>query len=206
MNIRIGIIAIQGNVEEHITAMQKALKQVHRKAEIVKIKHSGLVPACDVVILPGGESTTLGRLMEREGRASEVRQVARAGVPVMGTCAGLVLLAKHGDRQVEKTRQPLLGLMDIRVNRNAFGRQKDSFECPVDFKGFISPFNAVFIRAPAITECGSDVEILSKYSGLTVAARQKNMLALAFHPELTDDLRIHRYFLGMLTDPNDQGT
>lgn len=195
--MRIGIIAIQGNIEEHVNAMAKAAKKTGIDAGIVKIKHKGLVPACDALILPGGESTTLGRLMEREGIADEIRKVVRAGVPVMGTCAGLVLLARHGDKQVEKTKQPLLGLMDIRVNRNAFGRQRESFECPLDFKGLDSPFNAVFIRAPCITEYGSDVEVLSEYDGHIVAARQENMLALAFHPELTDDLRIHRYFLRM---------
>jgi 5'-phosphate synthase pdxT subunit len=196
--MRIGVIAIQGNVEEHVNAIKKALRQLNLEAEVIKIKHSGLVPVCDAIILPGGESTTLGRLMEREGIADEIKKVALAGVPVMGTCAGLVLLAKYGDMQVERTKQPLLGLMDIHVNRNAFGRQRESYECQVDFKGLGSPFNAVFIRAPAITGCGKDVEILSECSGLIVAAREKNMLALAFHPELTDDLRIHHYFLKMV--------
>ncbi|VVB91971.1 Pyridoxal 5'-phosphate synthase subunit PdxT [uncultured archaeon] len=196
--MRIGIIAIQGNVEEHVNAIKKALRQSNIEAEVIKIKHSGLVPVCDAIILPGGESTTLGRLMEREGIADEIKKAARAGVPVMGTCAGLVLLAKHGDKQVERTKQPLLGLMEIHVNRNAFGRQRESYECQVDFKGLGLPFNAVFIRAPAITGCGKDVEILSECNGLIVAAREKNMLALAFHPELTDDLRIHHYFLEMI--------
>ncbi|MGZ6237628.1 MAG: pyridoxal 5'-phosphate synthase glutaminase subunit PdxT [Syntrophales bacterium] len=196
--MRIGIIAIQGNVEEHVNAIKRALRQSNIEAEVIKIKHSGLVPVCDAIILPGGESTTLGRLMEREGIADEIKKAARTGVPVMGTCAGLVLLAKHGDKQVERTKQPLLGLMDIHVNRNAFGRQRESYECQVDFKGLGLPFNAVFIRAPAITGCGKDVEILSECNGLIVAAREKNMLALAFHPELTDDLRIHHYFLKMV--------
>ncbi len=196
--MRIGVIAIQGNVEEHVNAISRALRQSNLEAEVIKIKHSRLVPACDAIILPGGESTTLGRLMEREGIADEIKKIALAGVPVMGTCAGLVLLAKHGDKQVERTKQPLLGLMDIRVNRNAFGRQRESYECQVDFKGLDLPFNAVFIRAPAVIGCGENVEILSKCNGLIVAARQKNMLALAFHPELTDDLRIHHYFLKMI--------
>ena len=195
--MRIGVIAIQGNVEEHVNAMIKALREAKRNAEVIRIKHKGIVPTCDAIILPGGESTTLGRLMEREGISSEIKRAAHAGIPVMGTCAGLVLLAKQGDKQVEKTGQPLLSLMDIHVNRNAFGRQKESFEAQVNFKGMAAPFNAVFIRAPCITEAGKDVEILSTHSGFIVAARQKNMLALAFHPELTDDLRIHHYFLRM---------
>jgi len=196
--MRIGVIAIQGNVEEHVNALMKALEQAKLKAEVVKVKHKGIVPACDAIILPGGESTTLGRLMEREGIASEIKKAAHTGVPVMGTCAGLVLLAKHGDEQVEKTAQALLSLMNIHVNRNAFGRQRESFEVQVNFKGLTKPFNAVFIRAPCITEAGKDVEILSIYDDSIVAAREKNMLALAFHPELTDDLRIHHYFLKMI--------
>ncbi|MCX9024543.1 MAG: pyridoxal 5'-phosphate synthase glutaminase subunit PdxT [Candidatus Methanoperedens sp.] len=196
--MRIGVIAIQGNVEEHVEALKRALRQAKLDAEIVKIKHKGIVPECDALILPGGESTTLGRLMEREGISSEIRKASDSGIPVMGTCAGLVLLAKHGDEQVEKTKQSLLSLMDVRVNRNAFGRQKESFESPVDFKGLRYPFNAIFIRAPCITEVGKGVEILSSYGGHIVAARQKNLLALAFHPELTEDLRIHEYFLKMI--------
>lgn len=196
--MRIGVIAIQGNVEEHIDSLKSALKQANREAQILKIKHKGFVPSCDALIIPGGESTTLGRFMEREGIAREIRNAAQSGVAIMGTCAGLVLLAKHGDEQVDKTNQALLGLMDIKVNRNAFGRQKESFESMIDFVGFKEPFRALFIRAPCITDCGKDVEILSTYNGVIVAARQNNLLALAFHPELTDDPRIHHYFLKMI--------
>jgi 5'-phosphate synthase pdxT subunit len=196
--MRIGVIAIQGNVEEHIDSLRYALKQANREADIITIKHAGIVPTCDALIIPGGESTTLGRFMEREGIACEIRNAAQKGVAIMGTCAGLVLLAKHGDEQVEKTNQALLGLMDIKVNRNAFGRQKDSFESMIDFKGFNEQFRALFIRAPSIIDCGKGVEILSKYNGIIVAAKQKNLLALAFHPELTDDPRIHHYFLKMI--------
>ena len=196
--MRIGVIAIQGNVEEHVNAMKKALEEEGLNAEVIKIKHKAIVPTCDGLIIPGGESTTLGRLMKREGISDEIKKVAEAGIPIMGTCAGLVLLAKFGDEQVEKTRQPLLELMDIRVNRNAFGRQKESFELPLEIKGIGSAFNAVFIRAPCITDAGRDVEILSEYKGSIVAARQMNLLALAFHPELTNDRRIHQYFLKMI--------
>lgn len=193
--MRIGVIAIQGNVEEHINAIQYAADQ---PIEVIRIKHKGVVNGCDAIIIPGGESTTLGKLMEREGISSEIKIAATKGVPILGTCAGLVLLAKNGDRQVEKTKQPLLCLMDIRVNRNAFGRQKESFEVPLYFKGLDEPYNAVFIRAPCITECEKNVEILAEYKNVIVAARQGNVLALAFHPELTTDLRIHQYFLKMI--------
>lgn len=194
--MRIGVIAIQGNVEEHVNAMVKALKQSNVEGEVLKIKHKGTVPTCDAIILPGGESTTLGRLMDREGISEEIKEAARSGIPVMGTCAGLVLLAKEGGEQVHRTKQSLLGLMDIRVKRNAFGRQKESFEAFVDFSG--KPFNAVFIRAPYIEKCGKNVEIISRYNGFIVAARENNIIALAFHPELTDDMSIHHYFLEMI--------
>ncbi|MBU3965927.1 MAG: pyridoxal 5'-phosphate synthase glutaminase subunit PdxT [Euryarchaeota archaeon] len=196
--MRIGVIAIQGNVQEHVNAMKRALDMAGQEAEVIMIKHKGLVPTIDALILPGGESTTLGKLMEKEDISGEIKKVAHSGIPIMGTCAGLVLLAKNGDDQVKKTGQSLLSLMDITVNRNAFGRQKESFECRVDFKGLDSPFNAVFIRAPSITGLGECVEVLSEYKGVIIAARQKNMLALAFHPELTDDPRIHHYFLKMI--------
>jgi 5'-phosphate synthase pdxT subunit len=196
--MRIGVIAIQGNVEEHVESLRLALKQANREADIIKIKHAGSVPSCDAIIIPGGESTTLGRFMEREGIASEIRTAAQSGIAIMGTCAGLVLLAKHGDEQVERTNQALLGLMDIKVNRNAFGRQKESFESMIGFVGLKEPFRALFIRAPSIIDCGKGVEILSKYNGIIVAAKQNNLLALAFHPELTDDPRIHHYFLKMI--------
>lgn len=198
--MRIGVIAIQGNVEEHIIALENALREFNLIAEIIKIKHRGLVDSCDALVLPGGESTTLGRLLKKEGIAEEIKTAAHSGIPIMGTCAGLVLLAKYGDEQVKKTGQSLLELMDIHVNRNAFGRQRESFETLVCFNEFKEPFNAIFIRAPGITECGNDVEILSKYNDSIVAARQKNMLALAFHPELSDDYRIHHYFLKMILE------
>ncbi len=196
--MRIGIVAIQGNVEEHVYAMKQALKLANMKAEVVTFRHRGVVPLCDALVLPGGESTTLSKLMEKEGISSEIKSAVKSGIPIMGTCAGLVLLAKHGDKQVKNTKQSLLELMDIHVRRNAFGRQRESFEAEVEFKGLATPFNAVFIRAPVIEKCGNNVEILSRYRNYIVAARQDHMLALAFHPELTDDYRIHQYFLRMV--------
>ncbi|HJH31046.1 MAG TPA: pyridoxal 5'-phosphate synthase glutaminase subunit PdxT [Methanosarcinaceae archaeon] len=196
--MRIGVIAIQGAVSEHIYALGRALSERGEDAGIVPIKHSGVVPACDALVLPGGESTTLGSLLVREGIADEIKEAHAHGVPIMGTCAGLILLAKEGDPQVGKTRQGLLSLMDIRVNRNAFGRQRESFEASLDVLVLDSPYNAVFIRAPAIVEYGNGVTVLSKVDEFVVAAEQGNVLALAFHPELTDDLRLHQYFLDMV--------
>lgn len=196
--MRIGVIAIQGDVSEHVHAIDNALSERGESADIVEIKHSGIVPECDALILPGGESTTLGRLLLKEGISEEIKQAASAGIPIMGTCAGLILLAQRGDQQVAKTHQHLLGLMDTQVSRNAFGRQRESFETDLELPFLDSPYRAIFIRAPAIIDAGPDVEVLSNIDERVVAARQANVLALAFHPELTDDLRIHRYFLEMI--------
>nr|WP_237705863.1 pyridoxal 5'-phosphate synthase glutaminase subunit PdxT [Methanocella conradii] len=194
MSMKIGVIALQGNVEEHVEALSRVFR-----GEIVKIKHKGTVPSCDAIIIPGGESTTLCRLAWSEGIAQEIIERARQGMPIMGTCAGLILLASRGDDDVKKTRQKLLGLMDTTVDRNAFGRQRESFEAPLDVSCISGgPFNAVFIRAPAIVSAGKSVEALATLDGRIVAARQGNMLALAFHPELTDDARIHEYFMDIV--------
>ncbi len=193
--MKIGVIAIQGAVSEHVDVLKRALVKRGRDAEIVQIKHQGLVPECSGIVIPGGESTTLCRLLAREGIAEEIKDVAAKGIPVLGTCAGLIVLAKEGDEQIEKTRQELLGIMDIKVNRNAFGRQKDSFETELKVEILDSPFRGVFIRAPGIVNCGPEVSVFSTLDDLIVMAEQGNILALAFHPELTDDLRIHQYFL-----------
>jgi 5'-phosphate synthase pdxT subunit len=196
--MRIAVIAIQGNVEEHIESAHKAMEDMGIRGEVLPVRHSGTIPTCDAIILPGGESTTLGRLMAREGIDIEIKEAAAAGKPIMGTCAGLVLLAKDGGEQVKRTGQKLLGLMDISVDRNAFGGQRESFEIPLEISILDSPYNVVFIRAPVITRVGPDVEVLASFNDKIVAARQGNILGLAFHPELTDDLRIHCYFLGMV--------
>ncbi|ODV49499.1 MAG: glutamine amidotransferase [Methanohalophilus sp.] len=197
--MRIGIIAIQGDVSEHIDAVERALCERDIGGEVLEIRHEGIVPRCDAVILPGGESTTLGRLIEREGIAGEIQNAAKNGIPVLGTCAGLILVATRGDEQVHKTHQHLLGLMDVKVNRNAFGRQRESFEINLDLAFLDSPYTAIFIRAPAIMDAGPEVDVLSTINGRIVAARQNNVLALAFHPELTPDLRLHHYFLDMIS-------
>lgn len=192
--MRIGVIALQGNVEEHVDALSRVFG-----GEVVKIKHKGIVPSCDAIVIPGGESTTLCRLAWSEGIAQEVIARAHEGMPVLGTCAGLILLASRGDDEVRKTGQKLLGLMDTTVDRNAFGRQRESFEAPLELP-FIKdgPFEAVFIRAPAIVSAGDGVEVLARLDEFIVAARQGNIVALAFHPELTDDTRIHEYFMDIV--------
>ncbi|MBN2110659.1 MAG: pyridoxal 5'-phosphate synthase glutaminase subunit PdxT [Methanosarcinaceae archaeon] len=197
--MRIGVIAIQGDVSEHVEALERTLAGRGQVADIVTIRHKGIVPGCDALVLPGGESTTLGKLLIREGIAGEIQDIKNAGKPIMGTCAGLILLAKRGDEQVARTHQHLLGLMDTRVNRNAFGRQRESFETELGLPFLDTPYNAVFIRAPGIVDAGKDVTVLARIDDMIVAAEQGNVLALAFHPELTPDPRIHQYFLDKLS-------
>jgi len=205
--MKIGVIAIQGDVEEHIKALKATLAErgENENGEVIRIKHRGIVSSCDAIVIPGGESTTIGRLMEREGITEELRDAAEEGKPLLGTCAGMILLAKEGDEEVKKTGQPLLGLMDVRVKRNAFGRQRESFEAPLKMSIFDEPFPGVFIRAPCITHAADTVDVLAtldedddKMNKKIVAARQGNIMALAFHPELTGDRRIHHYFLDTL--------
>jgi len=178
MTTRIGIIAIQGDVEEHVRAMEEALAERGEKGEVVKIKHRGIVKSCDAIIIPGGESTTIGRLMGREGILPEIKEAAEWGKPILGTCAGMVLLAEEGDEEVAKTGQPLLGLMDVKVKRNAFGRQKESFEVLLKMSLFDEPFHAVFIRAPTITCAAENVDVLAsilfKLEGNSKIANMQN--------------------------------
>ncbi len=202
--MRVAVVGVQGDVEEHVIATELAMKKLGIDGEVVTTKKPGVVEKSDAVIIPGGESTTISKLIFREidGRsiAEEILDLAKEGKPVMGTCAGLILLSKRGDEQVEKTKTKLLGLLDVRVKRNAFGRQRESFQVPLEFRG-IGVVEAVFIRAPAIVEVGRGVDVLSTFEDYVVAARQENVLGLAFHPELNaefGDTRVHEYFLKLI--------
>jgi 5'-phosphate synthase pdxT subunit len=148
------------------------------------------------LVLPGGESTTIGHLMKEEGFFEPLTSLVKENLFVFGTCAGLVLVA----REVldGTTEQPHLGLMNIKVRRNAYGRQRESFEEDIEVKGFKKPYRAIFIRSPWIEEQGEEVEVLAEYQGRPVLARQKNILVSAFHPELSSDVRVHKFFLEMI--------
>lgn len=189
VEFKIGVIALQGDVSEHVAAMGRALGS---RGSVVQVRRAGIVPNCDGLVLPGGESTTLSRQLAKAGIDQEIKRAATSGVPVLATCAGLVLVSSviQGDSSVRP-----LGLMDTTIGRNVFGSQKESFEADLDVVGFDRPFRAVFIRAPAIVSVGEEVQVLAKVEENSVAARQKNVLCLAFHPELTEDLRFHRMFL-----------
>lgn len=186
--MKVGVLALQGAFREH----EQALKACG--CDTVQVKKAGQLEDIKGLIIPGGESTTIGKLLVDFDIMEPLRKKIEQGMPVFGTCAGMIVLAK----EIVGSNQPRLGVMDIVAKRNAFGRQVDSFEIPLKIAGFDSPFTGVFIRAPYLESVGSDVEVLAEVEGKIVFARQNNLLAAAFHPELTDDLRIHKYFLNMV--------
>ncbi|MFD1599166.1 pyridoxal 5'-phosphate synthase glutaminase subunit PdxT [Halobellus rarus] len=185
--VRAGVVAVQGDVSEHAAAIRRAGEAHGEDVEVIEIRQSGLVPDCDVLLLPGGESTAISRLLAREGIGAEIRAHVAAGKPVLATCAGLIVASRDANDE----RVDTLDLLDVTVDRNAFGRQVDSFEAPLDVAGFDEPFPAVFIRAPVIDEIGEEVEVLAEWDGRPVAVRDGPVVGTAFHPELTDDSRIH---------------
>lgn len=188
--MKVGVLALQGDVREH----ERALERVG--ATPVLVKHADQLDSVDAVILPGGESTTIGMLLDRFGLLEPVIERARAGMPLYGTCAGAILMARE-----TVGREPAphrLSLLDIAVERNAYGRQIDSFETDLDVAGFDGTFRAVFIRAPVISRVGEDVEVLATWDDKPVLIRQGHLLASTFHPEMTDDPRIHDLFVGMV--------
>jgi len=167
------------------------------EGQAVAVRRPEELSGLDCLVIPGGESTTISKLLNRFGLHDGIMEMARSGVPIMGTCAGCVLLAKEGDGEVLKTGTQQLGLMDMAVIRNAFGRQRESFEADVRVEGLHDPFPAVFIRAPVIDRVWGDCRPLSRYEGRIVMAAQKNMLAVSFHPELSGDTRIHEMLIQM---------
>jgi pyridoxal 5'-phosphate synthase pdxT subunit len=187
--MKVGVLALQGDFREHIGILQKL------GVEAVEVRLPSELKDLDGFIIPGGESTTINKMMRAYGFPEEIRKYARKGSPVFGTCAGLIVLAG----KIDGRKSGLLNLIDIDVKRNAYGRQVDSHEADVtiDFAGE-APYRAVFIRAPQIRKMGAGVKSLARYGGKTVLARQKNILICSFHPELTEDTRIHQYYLDMI--------
>lgn len=195
----IGVIGIQGAVSEHVSSMQKVLNETKTQTpgNVFVVKYKQDLKNADALILPGGESTTISRALNKSGLYDEiVKLIERNNLPIMGTCAGCVLLSKQ--LQEESKDIKLLNAMDMKVKRNAFGRQRESFEKKIKIDGFSEPYNAVFIRGPIIEKVWGDCKNLAEVDGHIVMAKQNNFLAISFHPELTDDLRIHKYFLKMI--------
>lgn len=187
---KIGVLDIQGSVEEHLAAVKKA------GALAVSVKTAGDLKKVDGLILPGGESTTIGKLLRKFGLRDAIINRAKKGMPIWGTCAGAILLAK---KIVGREKADTLELMDIEIKRNAYGRQVDSFETELvfDFGKNKRKIPAIFIRAPKIKSAGKRTKILAKYSDEIVAVCENNFLVTMFHPELTDDLSVHKYFIEM---------
>ncbi len=193
--MRIGVLALQGDFREHVETLRRL------GAEAKEIRLPSDLDDVDGVIIPGGESTTITRLLDRFGLREPLARKLREGLPAMGTCAGAIILAKHA----EGLDRPSLGVMDIDVRRNAFGRQVDSFEADVPFADLDQPFHAIFIRAPVIASVRSPARALAVLEdGTVVAAQQGSLIALAFHPELTADDRVHRYFLDLVAAAPDE--
>jgi 5'-phosphate synthase pdxT subunit len=190
VGVRIGVLDLQGDVSEHIGAFRRALADAGLSggSEVVPVRKAGQIPSLDGLVIPGGESTTISKLIDKNGMRAPILEF-KGGI--FATCAGLILLAQV----VPDPRVKPLGLLDIDVERNAFGRQKDSFEADLRVKGLDTPFHAVFIRAPVISRVGEGVEVLAEVDRAPVAVRQGKHLGLCFHPELSGDTRLHRLFL-----------
>ena len=186
---RIGVLAVQGNVREHAAMLRRL------GSDVVEVRNPGDLTGLDGLVIPGGESTAIGRLVRLYGLEEAIRRFTG---PVFGTCAGMILLARDAVDGVPG--QPLLGAVDIVVRRNGYGRQVASFEADVDVEPGDEPLRGVFIRAPRVEHVGPDVEVLAEHGGDPVLLRQGRFLVAAFHPELTDDTRVHERFLAMVRE------
>lgn len=196
--MKAGVVSVQGAAPEHLRAFQKAMQSMDIDGEAMFVRRKEDLEDVQCLALPGGESTTISKLLQRFDIFQRIVELAEEGVPIMGTCAGCILLAKEGGEEVKKSGTRLMGMMDMAVKRNAFGRQRESFEAPLEVKGLDRPFPAIFIRAPAITRVWRECEVYSSYEDYIVMARQDNLLGLSFHPELSGDTRIHELLLDMI--------
>jgi 5'-phosphate synthase pdxT subunit len=184
--MKTGVLALQGDVREHVAVLSST------GATAIEVRTQPQLADVDRLVIPGGESTTIGKLARAYGLVEPIRARAREGMPILGTCAGMIVLAQ---RVIDG--EPLLSLMDVTVRRNAYGRQVDSFEADLDVDGIDHPVRGVFIRAPWIEDVGSEVRVLSTHEGRPVILQQGNLLAASFHPELIGETALHEYFLSL---------
>lgn len=200
MSLTVGVLAIQGDVYENIASTERAIKELGIEGSVVGVKTPKDISKLDGLIIPGGESTTIGQLSLVNSSLKIIKEKIEQGMPVLGICAGMIMLSKTAnDRVVGKTDQPLLDLLDIKLERNSFGRQKESFEANISMDSIDIPkFNGVFIRAPSVSDAGSGVEVLAKFNDKIVAVKKGNMLGVSFHPELTEDVALHKYFINLI--------
>ncbi|WP_420546088.1 pyridoxal 5'-phosphate synthase glutaminase subunit PdxT [Nitrosopumilus sp.] len=200
MSLSVGVLAIQGDVRENLLSVKKAIEESGINANVIEVKTPDDIEKLDGLIIPGGESTTIGQLSLVNGSMKIIKDKIQAGMPVLGICAGMILLSSTAkDRIVGGIDQPLLDVLDVKLERNSFGRQGESFESDISLNSIgISKFNGVFIRSPSVTEVGNDVEILSEFDNKIVAVKQGNVIGTSFHPELTQDASLHKYFLSLV--------
>ena len=201
----IGVLGLQGDIEENIKATTNALKEMNLKGKVLSVRYPEEIMKIDGLIIPGGESTVMGLLIAiKNGLLDAITKILQEGLPVMGTCAGMIVLSKKSyDKIVGNKRQLLLGVLDIEVERNSFGRQYDSFESKLKISGIGNDYKGIFIRAPTVISVGPQVQILSKFDEKIVAVKQENIIGTSFHPELSGDCRMHRLFIQLVTNWKD---
>ena len=200
MSLNVGILSIQGDVQENFLSTKAAFDELGIDGNITRVKTPDEISKLDGLIIPGGESTTIGQLSLVNGALKVLKEKIENGMPVLGICAGMIMLSKTvDDRVVGKTDQALLDILDIKLQRNSFGRQQDSFESNISMDSIgIPKFNGIFIRAPSVSDVGSDIEILSKFNEQIIAVKKGNVIGIAFHPELTTDISLHKYFVNLV--------
>jgi len=201
-SITIGVLGFQGDIEENVAATRQALQEMQIDGSVELVRYPEEVEKVDGLILPGGESTVQSTLAAIQRSLPVIKKRIAEGTPVLGTCAGMIMLSRRAfDRVVGDTKQKLIGNLDIVIERNAFGRQGESFEADLAIVMLgKEAFKGVFIRAPAVTEVGKDVEVLAKLNSRVVAVKQKNIIGTSFHPELSGDSRMHRHLVKMVVD------
>ena len=197
-NIKIGVLGIQGDIEENILSTAEALKKLNLRGTVESVRYSESIAELDGLILPGGESTVIGSLLSIQGKVFQtIEKKIKEGMPVFGTCAGLIMLSKRAyDKIVGETKQKLFGILDVVIERNAFGRQHESFEVDLEIPVLgKEPFRGIFIRSPIVNNIGENVIILTKLNDKIVAVKQNNIIGTSFHPELSTDRRLHELFI-----------
>ncbi len=199
MSLNFGVLSIQGDVLENILPVKAAIDALGIDGTVTAVRTPDEISKVDGLVIPGGESTTIGHLSTINGSLKILKDKIEQGMPVLGICAGMILLSKTvNDKVVGKIDQPLLDILDIKLERNSFGRQRESFESDISLNSIgIPTFNGVFIRAPSISDVGSGVEILSKFNEKIIAVKKNNVIGVAFHPELTNDISLHKYFVNL---------
>lgn len=198
--MKIGVLSVQGDTRENVLAVESALQEMNKDGKAIPVKTAKEIGGVDALVIPGGESTAIGMMCQENGSLDAIRDRIGSGMPVLGICAGLVLLSSSvSDKVTGRTEQPLLNVLDVKLERNSFGRQIYSFEKEISMNAIGIPrFHGVFIRAPSISEAANDVEVLSRIDQGIIAVKKDRIIATSFHPELAGDSSVHRHFIGLV--------